>query len=131
GWNEADTLGLPTTLPGWQASLACEASFQTWTDDPGPGDSRPINCVDWPQAYAFCIWDGGFLPSEAEWEYAAAGGAQQRPYAWGTAAPASGLYAISGCNYPPGSTACSGVTNVAPVGSAPAGAGRWGHMDLA
>ncbi|MFL5306288.1 MAG: formylglycine-generating enzyme family protein [Polyangia bacterium] len=131
GWNDADAVALPATLPEWQASLACEPSFQTWTDDPGPGDTRPINCVDWAQAYAFCIWDGGFLPSEAEWEYAAAGGAQQRPYPWGSADPATGVYAISGCNYPPGSVSCSGADNVAPVGSAPAGAGRWGQLDMA
>ena len=53
------------------------------------------------------------------------------PIPWGAANPTSGLYAISGCNYPPGSTACSGVTNIAPVGSAPAGAGLWGQLDLA
>ncbi len=34
-------------------------------------ESHPINCVDWFTAQAFCVWDGGRLPTEAEWEYAA------------------------------------------------------------
>ena len=89
-----------------------------------------MNCVNWWEAYAFCIWDGGFLPSDAESEYAAAGGDQQRPYPWGTAAPGSAnQYAIYGCNYP-NAGACSGVANIAPVGTAAAGAGRWSQLDL-
>ena len=132
GWDPADTIELPASAADWTTRLNCEPSFQTWADVPGPDETLPMNCVDWYEAYAFCIWDGGFLPSEAEWEFAAAGGDQQREYPWGSTDPAmSSLYLISDCNYPPGSSACSGVVNVAPVGSATLGAGRWGQLDLA
>src|SRR5580704_11098021 len=47
-------------------------NYSTWTEAAGTQENLPINCVNWYEAYAFCIWDGGgFLPSEAEWEYAA------------------------------------------------------------
>ena len=35
-------------------------------------DALPLNCVDDTTAQAFCQWEGGDLPSEAQWEYAAA-----------------------------------------------------------
>ena len=136
GWDPGDTDKLPTTLADWMARLNCEPSFETWTDAPGARETLPLNCVDWYEAYAFCIWDGGFLPSEAEWEYAAAGGDELRAYPWGATDPyldpqTSSQYLISDCNYPIGSTACSGAVNIAPVGTATLGAGRWGQLDLA
>jgi formylglycine-generating enzyme required for sulfatase activity len=117
----------------------------TWTSAPGQNESLPMDCVDWYEAYAFCIWDGGFLPSEAEWEYAAAGGSQQLEYPWGSTAPGTACpgagcqYAIYDCDYPsgpssmgeaPGYGVCTGVDNIAPVGTATLGAGLWGQLDL-
>jgi formylglycine-generating enzyme required for sulfatase activity len=34
-------------------------------------DARPVNCVDWDQAVAFCSWAGRRLPSAEEWDLAA------------------------------------------------------------
>jgi formylglycine-generating enzyme len=110
----------------------------TWTATPGAQETLPIDCVNSYEAYAFCIWDGGFLPSEAEWVYAAAGGSQQREYPWGSMDPGtSNQYAIYACNYPSGSGTCTlgdagvGAPNIAPVGTAMKGAGLWGQLDLA
>jgi formylglycine-generating enzyme required for sulfatase activity len=129
GWLASDDAHVAPT----DANLACDPSYATWTTAPsGAGESRPINCVNWYEAYAFCTWDGGFLPSEAEWEYAAAGGSEQREYPWGSASPGTGnQYAVYGCFYPGGSGSCADVTNVAPVGTPALGSGRFGQLDLA
>ncbi len=128
GWATAGNgYVLPTT-----PNLACDVGYPTWTDPAGTQENLPINCVNWWEAYAFCIWDGAFLPSETEWEYAAAGGNQQREYPWKTALPGTAnQYAIYGCDYPSGSGSCTNVSNIAPVGTATRGEGLWGHLDLA
>ncbi len=126
GWMASDDSKVAPT----NADLACESQFDTWTASAGSQENLPINCVNWYEAYAFCIWDGGFLPSEAEWEAAAAGENQQREYPWGTVEPGTtNKYAIYDCYYPSDSGACTG--GAAPVGTATLGAGLWGQLDLA
>jgi formylglycine-generating enzyme len=131
GWLAADSVNIAPTDANLTTGCG-NAAYSTWTASPGVDENLPINCVNWYEAYAFCIWDGGFLPSEAEWECAAAGGGQQREYPWGSTAPgAPNEYAIYGCYYPSGSGICSGVSNIAPVGVVVGAAGRWGQFDLA
>ena len=49
----------------------------------------------------------------------------QREYPWGSTSPGTGCqYAIYSCNYPDGRGSCTGVANIAPVGTATMGAGR-------
>ncbi len=123
GWdaNWSTAKNLPTQKTTWGAfsQLGCESTPRTWTQNPEGRETLPINCVSWYQAYAFCIWDGGFLPTEAEWELAGSGG-EERLYPWSTP-PANktieGSHIIG-----------SGITRN--VGSLPAGNGRWGHSDL-
>ena len=138
GWEAGWNMQLATDTTALMASLTCSspgsgAGKQTWTDTPGANENRPINCVTWYEAMAFCAWDGGYLPTEAEWNYAAAGGDEQRAFPWSNP-PASTMidsdHASYGCDPNGTGTGCS-IQSLSPVGTKPLGDGRWGQSDLA
>jgi formylglycine-generating enzyme required for sulfatase activity len=135
-WNQFIPTGAAAAST-WNDNLTCAqypgaSQYTSWTPSVGPNENLPIGCLTWPEAYAFCIWDGGFLPSLAEWKYATAGGSEQREYPWGSQDPGTASqYAIYQCLFPTGqSNGCVGVANFAPVGHTILGAGRWGQLDL-
>ena len=53
--------------------------------------NHPMNCVNWGQAAVYCQAHGKRLPTEQEWEFAARGGAEERPWPWGSEAPGAQL----------------------------------------
>lgn len=107
---------LPESSADLRESLACNAGA-TWTETPGSHEAYPQNCVNWATAFVFCTWNGGRLPTEAEWEFAAAGGEENRLYAWGSAAPNAQRASF----FP---------SELSVVGTRPEGAARFGHQDL-
>jgi sulfatase modifying factor 1 len=127
GWDPAWDSSLPTSRESF-VYLLSQLSFPIWTDTPGPNENKPMGMMNWYEAYAFCIWDGGRLPTEAEWEFAAAGGDENRLYPWGSQA-ADDTLADYGCQVD-GMDFCM-LTDLLEVGSRPLGNGRWGHSDLA
>ena len=152
----AQDAGAHAQLPGsgwrasWNTSLEANTSELiahikgcvdcTWTDLPRSADdeNRPMNYITWYEAMAFCIWDGGYLPTEAEWDFAAMGGDEQRAYPWSSP---PGVLTIdpSYTSYcPGGGSNCTGdgmsgcmVKDIVPVGTLLKGEGRWHHADLA
>ncbi|MBI5516843.1 MAG: SUMF1/EgtB/PvdO family nonheme iron enzyme [Deltaproteobacteria bacterium] len=72
-----------------------------WTSSPSSQELHPINCLTFWTALAFCVWDGGRIPTESEWEFAARWSPDRptpRRYPWGNADPACDLVHADGCS---------------------------------
>ena len=85
----------PAPRPEGQAWWAFVPGAQWRTPDgaaPHPGPDHPVVHIAYDDALAYAAWAGKALPTEAEWEWAAWGGAGETEFVWGDTLAPDGQY---------------------------------------
>jgi formylglycine-generating enzyme len=79
----------------------CRVEGATWRHPGGPDFNvktrwqHPVVQVSWYDAKAYAEWAGKRLPSEAEWEFAARGGLEQKSFPWGDELEPNGVHMMN------------------------------------